>query len=302
MKKTLKNLLLTLSLCSNAIWIGWAQEGTEQAQDADGGVIPAVQRPVTSSVMFGVGGTTLHDTYLTNQLYDGTSLNLSLQRVRLMKHGRLEKDQWFDLSYATTTQEVSDANQMLAFRVRYSYAMHVFRDWEHSYQMRSHLFAGLCAMYNIGANYNLSMGTGNNPANMHQTMNLGLSAGYQWDFSLRRRPGDVRLTVQTPLLGGAFSPEFAQSYYTMYTYGDPLSDNYYFTSWHRQQDLDVRLTSDIPIRAIFPLMDRYNTALRVGVNYHIETQKINHLITRYSYCQVVLGWTWQHVPYKGKRL
>ena len=313
MKKTLKNLLLTLSLCSETLVAGWAQqEQVTNVEEVLAGmmnkldVVPYAyqDRPVTSSAMFGIGGATLHDTYLTNQLYDGTSVNLSLSRYRVMKRGWLDKDQWFDLSYASVDDKASGANSMIAFRVRYVYAMHKFWNLPHQRfsSQNSRFSAGLYSAVNLGADYSLSMGSGNNPANAHYTLNLGLSAGYQWDFRLRQRPAAVRLQVQTPFLGMAFSPKYAQSYYEMYLGSNTRNENMYFSSLHNQQDLDVRCTADIPIRVIFPLMDRYCTSVRVGVNYHIETQKINHLIGRYSYCQAVIGWTWQHSPLKGHRL
>ena len=318
MKKTTKIILLTLSLCSETFLMGWAQPNANPAPavpqhdsyaetmtyQVSPNDLTDLQRPVTSSAMFGVGPSTLHDTYLTNQLFDGVAVNLSLRRTRDMQCKWLDKDQWFDLSYASTDDKTSSSASMIAFRLRYCYAMHKFWNLRHPYHasQSSRLFVGPMLMTNFGADYNLTMAAANNPVNVHYTMNFGLSAGYQWNYSLRQRPAALRLQLQAPLLGTAFSPEYAQSYYELYMGDNSGNKHMYFTSLHRQQDLDVRLTADFPIRAIFRLMDRYNTAVRVGVNYHIETQSINHLISRYSYMQFVIGWTWQHIPYKGRTL
>ena len=336
MKKTLKNLLLTLSLCSNALLAGAQQEvfnqeearpsfkiicGNSLAQDpvlTEYNTNPEfrekvdyvmqkcldgyVNRPVTSSLMLGIGGSTVHDTYLTNQLYKGNSFAVAYERNRLRSKMKWDSDQWLDCSVADTRDEASESNSMFSFRLRYHYAMHRvwrfgLRDWMH--QPKHLVFVGPYASINIGANYSLSMGSGNNPANMHLSNNFGLSAGYQWNYFIRQRPSNLRFQVQLPVIGAAFSPEYAASYYETFLVSDK-GGRTYSTSFHNQQDLDVRLTTDIPVSIIpLPRLQRFGSSLRVGVQYHIETQDINHLITRYSYFQAGVGWTWQYLPFRA---
>ena len=258
-----------------------------------------MSRPVTSSLMLGIGGATVHDTYLTNQLYEGTSVDISYQRNRLRRRLKWDSDQWLDLSMANVKDVSSESNSMFSFRLRYHYAIHRVWQLTHSDTQSSTLFVGPYAMINIGANYNLSMGSGNNPANVHETNNYGISAGYQWNYAIRHQPTNVRLQVQVPVFGSAFAPEYAASYYETFML-DKKSQRAYTTSLNNQQDLDVRLTTDIPV-SIVPRWSRFGTSLRVGMQYHIETQKINGLISRYSYFQGVIGWTWQYLPYKAPR-
>lgn len=325
MKKTLKNLLLTLSLCSNVLLAGAQQEETLSAPnpvpnrvtfdtlthsasndfrmiDSSDTIVEHSFRPVTSSLMLGIGGATVHDTYLTNQLYKGNSFAVAYERNRLRSKMKWDSDQWLDCSLADTRDEASESNSMMSFRLRYHYAMHRvwkfgLRDWMH--QPTHVVFAGPYASINIGANYSLSMGSGNNPANMHLSNNFGLSAGYQWNYFIRQRPSNLRFQVQLPVIGAAFSPEYAASYYETFLVSDK-GGRTYSTSFHNQQDLDVRLTTDIPVSIIpLPRLQRFGSSLRVGVQYHIETQDINHLITRYSYFQAVVGWTWQYLPFRA---
>lgn len=318
MKKTLKNLLLTLSLCSNALLAGAQQEETLSApnpvpQERETVVYKPLERkircldiepvrPVTSSLMLGIGGSTVHDTYLTNQLYKGNSFAVAYERNRLRSKMKWDSDQWLDCSMADTQDEASESNSMFSFRLRYHYAMH--RVWrfglrEGGHQPKHLVFAGPYASINIGANYSLSMGSGNNPVNMHLSNNFGLSAGYQWNYFIRQRPSNLRFQVQLPVIGAAFSPEYAASYYETFLVSDK-GGRTYSTSFHNQQDLDVRLTTDIPVSIIpLPRLQRFGSSLRVGVQYHIETQDINHLITRYSYFQAVVGWTWQYLPFRA---
>lgn len=333
-KKTLKNLLLTLGLFSETLVAGWAQQVVAYQKE----VYPYIKiqcvspfsrdtiledynkstnpefreklqdvleknlgwywsRPVTSSLMLGIGGATVHDTYLTNQLYEGKSVDLSYQRNRWRRSFKWDSDQWLDLSMANSKDVSSESNSMFSVRLRYHYAMH--RRWCLNYggSKSSTIFVGPYAMMNFGANYNLSMGSGNNPVNVHYTNNYGISAGYQWNYAIRHRLTNVRLQVQVPVFGMAFAPEYAASYYETFML-DKKSELSYTTSLHNQQDLDVRLTTDIPV-SIVPRLGRFGTSLRLGVQYHIETQKINGLIARYSYFQGVIGWTWQYLPYKA---
>ena len=297
-KKTLKNLLLTLGLFSETLVVGWAQ----QVVSKQGETLPALNlisanpvthdtilveyntnpvfrekvqyilqkcfdgsmsRPVTSSLMLGIGSATVHDTYLTNQLFEGTSVDLSYQRNRMRRRMKWDSDQWLDLSMANTLDAASESNTMFSFRLRYHYAMHRVWQLTHSNTQSSTLFVGPYAMINIGANYNLSMGSGNNPANVHETNNYGISAGYQWNYAIRHRPTNVRLQVQVPVFGSAFAPEYAASYYETFML-DKKSQRAYTTSLNNQQDLDVQLTTDIPV-SIVPRWSRFGTSLRVGM-------------------------------------
>ena len=252
--------------------------------------------------MLGIGGSTVHDTYLTNQLYKGNSFAIAYERNRLRSKMKWDSDQWLDCSMADTRDEASESNSMFSFRLRYHYAMHRVWGFDHSewrHQPTHVVFAGPYASINIGANYSLSMGSGNNPVNIHLSNKFGLSAGYQWNYFIRQRPSNVRFQVQLPVIGAAFSPEYAASYYETFLVSDK-GGRTYSTSFHNQQDLDVRLTTDIPVSIIpLPHLQRFGSSLRVGVQYHIETQDINHLITRYSYFQAVVGWTWQYLPFRA---
>ena len=286
---------LILSLCSNVLCLPLTAQ-SEQAQSA---LTLPKPRPVTSTLCLGIGGATVHDTYLTNQVYEGKSLNIDYHRNRLCSQRRWDNDQWASFSYTNSDDRTSEMTSMMTIRLRYHYAKH--RTWtrQHSRDssQSSTLRVGPYAGMNLGVNYGLSMASANNPVNVHSTMNLGLSAGYQWQFALRHRPARLSLQVQTPLLGNAFRQEYGASYYETLMLDDE-SDPSHFTSLHNQQDLDIRLGADLPVSAL-KWLQRFGSSLHIGMSYHIETMDINHLITRYSYCQLTIGWTWQYLPYKA---
>ncbi len=280
----MKKLLLILSLCSN-LSLALAQTAEE------------VVRPVTSAVSMGIGGGNLRDTYLTNLHYEGVALDVHYDRTRMMRLMKWNNIQTFDLSYLSGDDQQAGLSSVMAGRVRYHFAMH--KVWTLPTLPELQLFVGPYASMDLGFNYNLKMSGGNNPATARLTENFGVSAGSVWNYSIRRQPCKVNLLVQMPLLGMALVPEYGASYYETF-YLNHTDHDVHSTSLHNQQDLDIRLTTDLPV-SIAPCFKRYGSSLRVGLAYHIETMDINDIVTRYSTFQFVVGWSWQYLPYKAPR-
>lgn len=302
----MKKLLLILSLCSNCF--GWqpvsAQEtdATWEAGEAVEATPENTPRPVTSVLTLGIGQGKMRDTYLTNLLYEGSATDITYERWRLMRQCRWNNQQVVDLSYMKG-KDKSKLTTSMAGRVRYQYAMHkVWRVGKPSSltaEAPFSLYVGPYAALNVGFNYNLKMAGSNNPATIHLTENFGASAGAVWHYSLRRQPCALNVQVQAPLLGVAMVPEYGASYYeTFYVEDEPETSH--VTSLHNQQDLDVRITTDIPLATI-PFLKKLDTTVRLGFSYHIETMDINHIVTRYSTCQFVVGWTYQYLPYSRRK-
>lgn len=288
----MKILRLTLSLCFSLSCVGPAL-----AQDT------IAARPVTSVVTMGLGQGKLRDTYLTPLLYDGPSYTVNYERWRLMRRQRWNNAQTADFNFLSG-EDRGRSTRTLAGRARYRYAMHrlwrVGKPTERSLGSRPFsLFAGPYAGFDLGFNYNTRIATGNNPATLRLAANAGLSLGAVWHLSMRQQPWAVQLQVRTPLMGAAFVPEYGASYYETFMVDDN-PEVLHFTSLHNQQDLDVRLTADIPL-ATFRFLKRLDTTVRVGFAYHIETMDINHIVTRQSTCELVLGWTYQYLPFSRRK-
>lgn len=281
----MKKLLLILSLCSNALF----------AQNADVSRESEEIRPVTSSLSLGVGDGKMRDTYLTNLLYDGVAVDIHYDRTRMMRFHKWNNLQSLDLSFMSGDDQQGGLSSAIDGRIRYRYAMH--RVWTLD---KYSFFVGPYIGMDLGFNYNLKMSNGNNPATVRLTENLGLSCGAGWNYAIRRQPCKVDLLVQTPLMGSALVPEYGASYYETFYLQEDVDKCVRSTSLHNQQDLDIRLTTDMPF-SIIPWFKRYGSSLRLGVAYHIETMDINHIVTRNSTFQFVLGWTWQYLPYKAPR-
>lgn len=284
----MRRLLLILSLCSNLLAASlWAQD-------------EAVPRPVTSVITMGIGQGAMRDTYLAPLLYRGTELSVRYERWRLMRQCRWNNQQSVDvrLSEGTNKSGLSDA---LTGRLTYRYAMHRVLGLGpvsaegHPFSLSAGAYAGA----DLGFDYNLRMAGSNNPATARAAAHVGASAMAAWHYSLRRQPCVLSLQLQSPLLGMAFVPEYGASYFETF-YLNHTDRDVHFTSLHNQQDLDVRLTTDVPV-SVIPWFRGLDTTLRLGVACHVETMDINDIITRFSTCEFVIGWTYQYLPMSRRK-
>ena len=169
----------------------------------------------------------------------------------------------------------------------YRYAMH--------YDLfRNKILIGPYLGAEAGFDYNLKLVGGNNPASVRVALNTGISLVGRQKFSLRGKPCQVDLLAQMPLLGTALMPEYGSSYYEAF-YLKTNQQKMHFTSLHNQQDIDIRLGLNLPV-AIIPWFNRCKPVIRIGGFYHIDTMKINDIVSRYSSVGFTIGWTWKYLP------
>lgn len=251
-------------------------------------------RPVLNALTLQVGSGTLRDTYLTPLKYEGSCLTLQYERRRHLRHPLLSNAQTVTLNYMRGDDR-NDNSESLAGRLRYRYALN-FNLWHND---RWSFLLGPTWGAEAGFNYNLKLVNANNPATARLASNFGATAAAGLHYRLKGYRCRALAEVQAPLLGVAFMPEYGASYYETF-YLDHSTNDVHCTSLHNQQDLDVRLTTDIPL-AVIPGLRRLRTEVRLGVNYHIETMKINDITTRYSTFEAVVGWCYQQIPYHESR-
>lgn len=251
-------------------------------------------RPVQSSLEFEVGLSGVRNTYLAPLRYNGSALGVHYERFRTMRSGKWHNQQIIDGEFATGDAENGKNSTMLAMRSTYRYAMHRSLFSSHLSSYATTLYVGPYAGVDIGYDYNLKLANSNNPATARFTANLGISAIAKKGYTLRQKPCSASLQVKMPLVGTALATEFGQSYYEAFLIEDDFN-GMHFTSLHNQQDLDLRLTTDIPL-AVIPWFKKMKTVIRVGGYYHIETMDINDIVTRYSNFGLTIGWTWKYLP------
>ncbi len=264
-------------------------------------------RPVTNILSLRLGEGRTRDTYLAPLLYAGPSLSVEGQRWRMMRHPKWTGWQQADLMFSTGKDHGHDSEAWTG-RLRYRYG--VLRRWSDrldpvTHEVRSggspwSFYLGPYAGIDLGFDYILQMASSNNPATARFATNLGAAAAVGYRFQSPSAQGmRVMLQAHAPLLGMGFCPDYGASYYETF-YLDSSDGFMHFTSLHNQQDLDVQLAVDFPM-AVIPWFRRFDSVLRLGAAYHIETMDINHITTRYSSLELVIGWVYQYLPFSRRK-
>ena len=264
-------------------------------------------RPVTNILSMRIGQGKMRNTYLTPLLYSGTSISLEGQRWRMHRNPVWTNWQQADIMFSTG-EDHGHNSEAWTGRLRYRYG--ILRRWSDSLDpstldIRSEhspwsFYLGPYAGVDLGFDYNLKMASSNNPATARVTTNLGAAGAVSYKFQSPRAQGmRVMLQAHAPLLGMGFCPEYGASYYETF-YLDSSDHIFHFTSLHNQQDVDVQLAVDFPL-AIIPWFRSFDSVLRLGGSYHIETMDINHITTRYSSFEFVIGWVYQYLPFSRRK-
>ena len=264
-------------------------------------------RPVTNILSLRLGQGKMRDTYLTPLLYTGSNISLEGQRWRM--HRNLDWTSWqkADIMFSTGEDHGHDSEAWTG-RLRYRYG--ILRRWSDcldptTLDIRSEsspwsFYLGPYAGIDLGFDYNLKLASSNNPATARVTTNLGAAGAVCYRFQTPAAQGmRVMLQAHAPLLGMGFCPEYGASYYETF-YLDSSSDTFHFTSLHNQQDFDVQLAVDFPM-AVIPWFRNFDSVVRLGGSYHIETMDINHITTRYSSLEFVIGWVYQYLPFSRRK-
>lgn len=277
-------LLLTLLIAWNGVLTAQVTaDATIQASGVAQQGKGSPYRPITSSVELHLGAASMRNTYLTPLLYSGPDLGIGYERTRRWNNLDWMSLQSINGQFAMGEDRGVHSDQWSG-RLRYHYAALYAIDL---YYLA--LMVGPSVGLDLGFDYNLRMGGSNNPATARAAANVGLQFMATMPYRLWGRHSLASLQLQAPMLGYALMPEYGASYYESFYLSNTKSLNH-FTSLHNQQDLDVKLTTDIPLRK------QRGGALRVGVGYHIETMRINQVTTRFSAFEAIVGWTFQTLP------
>jgi hypothetical protein len=259
--------------------------------------VPAEEEPLRPvhnvvTLQWGQGG--VRDTYLTPLLYEGSAATLRYDRDRRLSTPLLSNLQTFRATFLTGS-DGGDHGECWSGRLDYRYALHfgLLR------RARYALLVGPYAGAELGFNYNLKLASSNNPATAQADVTyLGASVAVAVPYRLGRQTCYVHFGAQSPLLGTTLMTDYGASYYETFYLDDYAGDDpAVFTSLHNQQNIDLRLTTEVPF-ALVPCLGRYGSSLTLGVHYRRETMKVNHIVRRFSALEAVVGWSYQQVPYR----
>ena len=218
---------------------------------------------ITNTQMLGMGAVNTLDTYLSPEEYTGTELRYISHSVREngTKLSRELVHQAQILSVRNRRENNNELGGFYNFQYNWQYALGQWNVGEGELRLK----VGGGVDTRLGFLYN--MRNSNNPAQAYGQVNIAPNAVAAYRFRLRNLPFQLRYEVQVPLLGLAFSPNYGQSYYEIFT-RDNYDHNLVVTSPVSAPSLRQLLTLDFTVR---------HTTLRIGYLGDYQQAKINQL-------------------------
>ena len=168
----------------------------------------------TATHLFGIGSTSILDTYISQEKFFGTGLTYLYisEREKPDKHWGNIIEHEINLS---NTKDRSEKTSEL--EGGYNLYWGRYRQWNFL-DDRLKLQAGGLVNGFIGFIYHTS--TSNNPAQARLGLNLMPSGVATYHFPLWKQHFNVRYELNLPLLGVMFSPNYGQSYYEIFSLGN----------------------------------------------------------------------------------
>lgn len=237
---------------------------------------------VNNSTVFGVGYSSIYDTYLSPLKYHGISLRIRNERMKRIKwfNNNFSWQQLFDLEFSSVDNPAGNADE-------YS-ILFGFSCGGHYNLVRTDKFkfsAG--GLWNITGGVLYNQRNSNNPASARAYSNLHLSAiaFYNW------KTVTFRAQLDTPFLGLLFSPEYGQSYYEISLGNSVKVIN--FASLHNQRALRAYVTADIPVSKF---------SIRLGYLGSFYQTKIHGLQTHNYSNSFVIGFVTESINLSGRKI
>ena len=223
-----------------------------------GWLLTAVTVNAQSSYLLGIGRTQVLDTYLSQEKFKGTGISF-LQVNEYAKAERRWSTVWqHELNLSVVNDRSEDGSE-----IEGGYNLYIgrYRAW-HLFDNRLKLQAGALGDLGLGFIYNTR--NANNPAQARMTLQLRPSGIATYTIS----KFVFRYELDLPLIGVAFSPNYGQSYYEIFSLGN-YDHNIVPTTFVSQPSFRQQLT------AAWQFNKR--TALSVGYLGNYQQLQVNNL-------------------------
>lgn len=210
------------------------------------------QDEVMHSSLFGVGESTIYDSFLSPQWYTGTDLRFQCETMRMtsLMNGRIHNQSLLDINADINSNPVGNIDEYAA-GIRYS------QGWFYNFgdgnvivpnttsSTRWNYAAGLQASAYLGGVYiNRS---GNNPGQAKADVTIDASAMVTYDMHNGKYRFLWRYQMSVPMIGVAFSPNFGQSYYEIFVLKN-YDHNILFAYPGNMPSFRSRLSIDVPLK------------------------------------------------------
>ncbi|MCQ2095878.1 MAG: DUF3316 domain-containing protein [Bacteroidaceae bacterium] len=232
------------------------------------------------STMFGGGFTDVYDTYLSPYRYTGGEVRVVRETYRKTKmvDGKVSVQTLVDVNLGYTDNRAGNAHEVTGgLRGAWNW-FYPFLDKGFAGHRHLRLLAGGGLNGYLAGIYNTR--NGNNPGQGKLNLMTDLSGMAEYDFRLSGKPMSLRYQLTMPLIGAAFSPNYGQSYYEMFSLGN-YDRNVVFAWMGNMPSLSHLLTLDFPVsRSVIRIGYRgeFNQSTWNGLRYH-----------QYSNC-LMIGW------------
>ncbi len=224
--------------------------------------------------LFSLGHTDILDTYLSQEKFTGTELRYISQTFRQTSGSRTLRETTHQL-FVSSAGTRGNNNSLLSAMYRFSmgwYYVPAMAD-----QRFSVAFGGL-ADGALGGTYNTR--NTNNPAQARLSLSIDPAVRLQWQFQVARIPFTLRYAAAMPLVGLAFSPNYGQSYYEIFSQGN-YDHNIVFTSPFSAPQLQQMLTVNFRL---------WRQTFTVGYLGDIRQMQANNLKYHQYTHALLLGW------------
>lgn len=231
------------------------------------------QKITTTANMIGIGHTNVLDDYLSNEKFRGPELRFVSMTEKFNPAKDITFQRLLQVS-ASIPKNNSETGNNLVGMINYSLAW--YYNW-HFLGNKLRLQAGGMADANFGGIMNTR--NGNNSGQLRAYLNIAPSAAVNYDFTLWNRPFTARYSIDVPLIGLMFSPNYGQSYYEIFTRSN-YDHNLVVTTIGCAPSMRQMLTLDFPIRT---------ATFRIGYFGDFQQAKVNGIKSHIWSNGIMLG-------------
>ncbi len=195
----------------------------------------------------GAGSADVMDTYLSPLSYDGINFHAQREtrrKVRAFGLNGLTFQTLLDMDASILENPAGNVNEY-AGGLRYALGWtKELKRWKLNNQ---DLIVDVGPMVSGYAGTIYNERNGNNPAQAKVDIMIDLTAHAKWDFNLFRKRMSIDYQIVIPFVGMAFSPNYGQSYYEMFSKGN-YDNNVVFANFVNMPSTRHQLNLDVPLR------------------------------------------------------